>query len=119
MLESPQLREAQSTVIDLMAAAGEDPYKKTSLKLLIDILDFLKAHDSRITEVEGGFVNGDPPSHRKIHERDIASYKAWRLDLRKILMAGSIASLGAIASWLIPLIWNGIRVAMKVTGNAP
>lgn len=118
MHNHPHLHDAHATAIDLMATAGDDPYKKATLKLLIEILDTLKAHDTRITEVEDGFANNDPPGHRKVHERDIAAAKAWRLDIRKIALAGVLAALGAIGSWLIPLMWAALRASLIASGNA-
>ena len=118
MHNHPHLHDAHAAAIDLMATAGDDPYKKATLKLLIEILDTLKAHDQRIARVEDGFADNDPPGHRKVHERDFAASKAWRLDMRKIAVAGAIAALGAIGSWLIPLMWAALRASLIASGNA-
>lgn len=118
MHNHPHLHDAHATAIDLMATAGDDPYKKATLKLLIEILDTLKTHDNRISRVESGFANDDPPGHRKSQEQDIASSKAWRLDMRKIAVAVAIACLGATGSWLIPLMWAALRASLMASGNA-
>ena len=114
----PHLHDVRDCAMDLLTQVGNDPYKVTTLKLLIEILDELKAHDQRIARVEDGFANNDPPGHRNVHERDIAAAKAWRLDIRKIALAGVLAALGAIGSWLIPLMWAAFRASLIASGNA-
>ena len=38
----PHMHDARACAIDLLTQVGNDPYKQTTLKLLIEILDELK-----------------------------------------------------------------------------
>ena len=116
MHNHPHLQDAHTKAIDLLAQAGGDQEHVVIVKLLLDVLQELRAHDERITKVEDGFANDDPPGHRKVHERYIEKANLANEDKREIRNKVSIAVIGAGVLWLIQTLWPLIAKALMTWG---
>ena len=116
MPEYPHLKDAQHAAMDLLATSGAVDCHKTLIKLLIEILEAVKAHDARITRVEDGFANDDPPGHRKVHEHYTEKANLANEDKREIRNKVSIAVIGAGVLWLIQTLWPLIAKALMTGG---
>lgn len=116
MHNHPHLQDAHGKALDLLAQAGDDQEHVVIVKLLLDVLQELRAHDDRITKVEDGFANGDPPGHRKVHERHIEKANLANEDRREIKNKVLIAVIGAGVLWLIQTAWQVLAKALLSGG---